>query len=107
MTTMIRASSPVVQSQAKNSKSLEQVRAELVAKGKEQSYLSYQEINKALPDGLPTSAFEEVIDELMEANVELVDDDELRLKEKLRMPEGKKKDSEEAKQQDFDDIDDF
>jgi len=87
-------------------KSLEEVRVELIKKGKEQRYLSYQEINKHLPDGLDTTAFEEVIDQLMEANVELVDDDEIQLKEKLRMPEGKKEENYVEAQQDFDDIDD-
>ncbi|OIP27068.1 RNA polymerase sigma factor RpoD [bacterium CG2_30_54_10] len=87
-------------------KSLEEVRVELIKKGKEQGYLSYQEINKHLPDGLDTTAFEEVIDQLMEANVELVDDDEIQLKEKLRMPEGKKEENYVEAQQDFDDIDD-
>ena len=87
-------------------KPIEEVRTALVARGKEQGFLSYQEINQALPDGLPTHVFEEVINELMDSNVELVDDDEVLLKEKLRMPEDKKEDVATVQQQDFDDIDD-
>ncbi|RCK81795.1 MAG: RNA polymerase sigma factor RpoD [Candidatus Ozemobacter sibiricus] len=87
-------------------KTLEEIRQDLIKKGKEQGYLSYQEINKVLPDGLDTTVFEEVIDLLMEANVELVDDDEIQLKEKLRMPEDKKEENYVEAQQDFDDIDD-
>ncbi|HQG29534.1 MAG TPA: sigma-70 family RNA polymerase sigma factor, partial [Candidatus Ozemobacteraceae bacterium] len=87
-------------------KSLEAIRAELIEKGKKQGYLSYQEINSALPDGLDTEAFETVVTELMEANVELVDDDEIQLKEKLRMPEEKKDENYVEAQEDFDDIDD-
>lgn len=85
---------------------IEEIRAELINKGKEQGFLSYQEINKALPDGLPTHAFEEVIADLMDANVELVDDEEAALKERLRMPEDKKEEPGSVQQQDFDDIDD-
>jgi RNA polymerase primary sigma factor len=87
-------------------KSLETIRQELVEKGKSQGYLSYQEINNALPNGMETNDFEEVITELMEANVELVDDDEIRLKEKLRMPEEKKPENYAEAGQDFEDIDD-
>lgn len=85
---------------------VEEIRAELIAKGKEQGFLSYQEINKSLPDGLPTNVFEEVIADLMDANVELVDDEEAALKERLRMPEDKKEEPGTVQQQDFDDIDD-
>lgn len=90
----------------KQKKSLEEIRQELIDKGKSQGYLSYQEINVALPDGLNTGDFEEVIGELMDANVELVDDDEIRLKEKLRMPEEKKDQNYTEAGQDFEDIDD-
>ncbi|MBF0406401.1 MAG: RNA polymerase sigma factor RpoD [Candidatus Riflebacteria bacterium] len=92
-------------SSSNSPKSLESIRTELIEKGKAQGYLSYQEINAALPDGIDTSLFEEIINELMDSNVELVDDEEIRLKEKLRMPEEKKEDS-VAETQDFDDIDD-
>ncbi len=91
---------------APGGKSLEAIRAELIEKGKKQGYLSYQEINSALPDGLDTEAFETVVTELMDANVELVDDDEIQLKEKLRMPEEKKDENYVEAQEDFDDIDD-
>ncbi len=92
----------------KESRTLEEIRNELLDLGTRQGYLSYQEINKALPDGLPTEAFEEIINELMERNVELVDDDEVRLDKKLPVAtEDKKEEEEEDKaQQDFDDIDD-
>ena len=65
------------------SHNLEEIRAELVQKGISQGYLSYQEINKVLPDGLSTEMFEEVINELMDKEVELVDDDESVLEKKL------------------------
>jgi RNA polymerase primary sigma factor len=97
---------PVAPAMTKSGRSVEEVRKELVEKGKGQGYLSYQEINSALPDGLDTLAFEEIINELMEANVELVDDDEIRLKEKLRIPEEKKDENYVEAQQDFEDIDD-
>ncbi|MDN5279216.1 MAG: polymerase primary sigma factor [Clostridiales bacterium] len=94
-------------SKKKDPRTLEQIRADLLELGTQQGYLSYQEINKALPDGLPTEAFEEVINELMERNVELVDDDEVRLDKKVPVASDGKKDQEEEKaQQDFDDIDD-
>lgn len=88
----------------KDPRPVEEIRAELIETGKEQGYLSYQAINKLLPDGLPTTVFEEVINDLMELDVELVDDDEVRLDKKLPVAETKKE--EEEKQQDFDDIDD-
>ncbi|MDD2999872.1 MAG: sigma-70 family RNA polymerase sigma factor, partial [Candidatus Riflebacteria bacterium] len=88
----------------KEALTLEEVRAELVEIGARQGYLSYQEINRLLPDGLPTEAFEDIINELMDKNVELVDDDEVRLDKKLPVAEEKKE--EEKQQQDFDDIDD-
>ena len=50
-------------------RSLEDIRAELIEKGTTQGYLSYQDINKVLPDGLSTEMFEEVINELMDKNV--------------------------------------
>ena len=91
----------------KDSRTLEEIRNDLLKTGTDQGYLSYQEINKALPDGLPTETFEEVINELMERNVELVDDDEVRLDKKVPVASGdKKSDDEEKAQQDFDDIDD-
>lgn len=90
----------------KSARTIEEIRSDLITKGKEQGFLSYQEINQALPDGLPTQVFEEVITELMDSNVELVDDDEMLLKEKLRMPEDKKDEEAVLQQQDFDDIDD-
>ena len=97
---------PVIKAIDPKGKSLTEIREALVEKGKGQGYLSYQEINSVLPDGLDTEAFEEIISELMEANVELVDDDEIRLKEKLRMPEEKKSETYLEAQQDFEDIDD-
>jgi len=91
----------------KETRTIEEVRNELLELGTQQGYLSYQEINKALPDGLPTEAFEEIINELMDRNVELVDDDEVRLDKKLPVATEEKKEEEEEKaQQDFDDIDD-
>jgi RNA polymerase primary sigma factor len=91
----------------KDTRTLGEIRSDLLKIGTDQGYLSYQEINKALPDGLPTDAFEEVINELMERNVELVDDDEVRLDKKVPVAsDGKKKDDDEKAQQDFDDIDD-
>ncbi|MBF0547911.1 MAG: RNA polymerase sigma factor RpoD [Candidatus Riflebacteria bacterium] len=98
----VSADSPSTSNPAKP---VELIRKELVEKGKAQGYLSYQEINTALPDGIDTSQFEEIINELMDANVELVDDEEIRLKEKLKMPE-EKKDEAASEVQDFDDIDD-
>ncbi|MBI3038488.1 RNA polymerase sigma factor RpoD [bacterium] len=86
-------------------KSFDVVRQELIEKGKKQGYLSYQEINSAIPDGLDPESFEGVINFLMDCNVELVDDEEIKLKEKLRMPEDKKEEFPDA-QQDFEDIDD-
>ena len=106
MSSSAQAQAVATQAGPAPAKSLEEIRQELIKKGKEQGYLSYQEINKVLPDGLDTMAFEEVIDHLMEANVELVDDDEIQLKEKLRMPEDKKEENYTEAQQDFDDIDD-
>ena len=38
-------------------RSLEEIRAELIQKGLSQGYLSYQDINKVLPDGLSTEMF--------------------------------------------------
>ncbi|GAB4269944.1 MAG: RNA polymerase sigma factor RpoD [Candidatus Rifleibacteriota bacterium] len=95
-------------SKKNESRSLEEIRADLLELGTQQGYLSYQEINRVLPDGLPTEVFEEVINELMERNVELVDDDEVRLDKKVPVvSDEKKSDDDEAKQQqDFDDIDD-
>jgi len=84
---------------------LDEVRAELIEIGTRQGYLSYQEINRLLPDGLPTEAFEDIINELMDKSVELVDDDEVRLDKKLPVAE-EKKEEEDKQQQDFDDIDD-
>ncbi|HMM61143.1 MAG TPA: RNA polymerase sigma factor region1.1 domain-containing protein, partial [Candidatus Rifleibacterium sp.] len=86
-------------------RTIEDIRAELIEIGPRQGYLSYQEINRVLPDGLPTEVFEEVINELMDKNVELVDDDEVRLDKKLPVAE-EKKEEEDKQQQDFDDIDD-
>ncbi|MGM0600286.1 MAG: RNA polymerase sigma factor RpoD [Candidatus Rifleibacteriota bacterium] len=91
----------------KDPATLEQIRADLLESGSKNGYLSYQEINKALPEGLPTNVFEEVITELMERNVELVDDDEVKLDKKVPLASDKKKDKDDdKKQQDFDDIDD-
>lgn len=82
----------------------------LFKKGMEQGYLSYQEINKLMPDGFPTSVFEIIISDLMENDIELVDDDEIRLDKKIPLADkaGQVKEEEktEAKQQDLDDIDD-
>lgn len=64
-------------------RSIEEIRVELVEKGISQGYLSYQDINKVLPDGLSTEMFEEVINELMDTNIELVDDDETIIGKKL------------------------
>ncbi len=86
-------------------RSLEEIRAELIQKGTTQGYLSYQDINKVLPDGLSTEMFEEVINELMDKNVELVDDDESVLDKKLPVVE-EKKEEEEKQQADFEDVDD-
>ena len=88
----------------KEPRSLEEIRAELIEKGTSQGYLSYQDINKVLPDGLSTEMFEEVINELMDKNVELVDDDETVLDKKLPVAEEKKE--EEKQQADFEDLDD-
>ena len=52
----------------KEAYNLEDIRAELIQKGLNQGYLSYQDINKVLPDGLSTEMFEEVINELMDNN---------------------------------------
>jgi RNA polymerase primary sigma factor len=94
-------------SKKKDPRTLEEIRNDLLELGTQQGYLSYQEINKALPDGLPTEAFEEIINELMDRNVELVDDDEVRLDKKVPVAaEDKKEEEEEKAQQDFDDIDD-
>jgi RNA polymerase primary sigma factor len=90
----------------KDPRSLEEIRADLLKLGTDQGYLSYQEINKALPDGLPTEAFEDIVNVLMERNVELVDDDEMRLDKKVPVASGKKDSKDEKAQQDFDDIDD-
>lgn len=87
-------------------RSLEEIRAELIQKGTTQGYLSYQDINKVLPDGLSTEMFEEVINELMDKNVELVDDDESVLDKKLPVVEEKKEEEEEKQQADFEDVDD-
>ena len=86
-------------------RSLEEIRAELIQKGTSQGYLSYQDINKVLPDGLSTEMFEEVINELMDKEVELVDDDESVLDKKLPVVE-EKKEEEEKQQADFEDVDD-
>eukprot|EP01156_Anaeramoeba_ignava_P003709 Anaeramoba_ignava/a224060_6.p1 GENE.a224060_6~~a224060_6.p1 ORF type:complete len:123 (-),score=28.57 a224060_6:83-451(-) len=83
----------------KDTRPLEEIKAELIEKGTKQSYLSYQEINKALPDGLPTKEFEDIINELMEKNVELIDDDEARLDKKLPVAEEKKKKEEEKRKE--------
>lgn len=87
-------------------RSLEEIRAELIQKGTSQGYLSYQDINKVLPDGLSTEMFEEVINELMDKEVELVDDDENILDKKLPIAEEKKEEEEEKQQADFEDVDD-
>ena len=86
-------------------RSIEEIRAELIEKGTSQGYLSYQDINKVLPDGLSTEMFEEVINELMDKNVELVDDDEAVIDKKLPVVE-EKKEEEEKQQADFEDVDD-
>ena len=86
-------------------RSLEVIRAELIEKGTSQGYLSYQDINKVLPDGLSTEMFEEVINELMDKNVELVDEDEPVIEKKLPVVEEKKED-EDKQQADFEDVDD-
>ncbi len=101
-----QAQAAVPQPPRTGDRTVESIRDELVEKGKQQGYLSYQEINTALPDGLDTSIFEEIINILMDSDVELVDDEEIRLKEKLRMPEEKKDETYVDAQQDFDDIDD-
>ncbi len=87
-------------------RSLEEIRAELIQKGLSQGYLSYQDINKVLPDGLSTEMFEEVINELMDKEVELVDDDEAIIDKKLPVAEEKKVEEEEKQQADFEDVDD-
>lgn len=90
----------------KNERSLEEIKNYLVEKGKKQGYLSYQEINRIVPDGIETSVFEELINELMDANVELLDDDEIQLKERLKMPEDKREDDILEGMEDLEDVDD-
>lgn len=85
------------------SKSLEQIRADLVKKGVMQGYLCYTDINAVLPEGLTTEAFEEIINELMDKNVDLVDEDEIV--KKIPVAEEKKTDEDDA-QADFEDVDD-
>ncbi|NCB46571.1 hypothetical protein EOM81_06110, partial [bacterium] len=86
-------------------RSIETIRAELIEIGTKQGYLSYQAIIRMLPEGLPTDVFEEVVNELMEKEVELLDDDEIRLDKKLPVAEEKKED-EIQQTADFEDIDD-
>lgn len=107
MTTEQATQAKVKGAKKKDPRTFEEIRADLLKLGTQQGFLSYQEINKVLPDGLPTEAFEEVINELMERSVELVDDDEVRLDKKLPVAStGKKADEDDKKQADFDDIDD-
>ena len=68
-------------------RSIEEIRVELVEKGISQGYLSYQDINKVLPDGLSTEMFEEVINELVDNNIELVAEDEDVIDKKLPVVE--------------------
>ena len=68
-------------------RSIEEIRVELVEKGISQGYLSYQDINKVLPDGLSTEMFEEVINELVDNNIELVAEDEDFIDKKLPIVE--------------------
>jgi RNA polymerase primary sigma factor len=86
-------------------KSIETIRDELIKLGTEQGFLSYQEIIKLLPDGLPTEVFEEVINDLMELEVELLDDDEVKQDKKMPVVE-EKKDDEVQQTADFEEIDD-
>ena len=88
----------------KGPKTIEEIRTGLIKKGLAQTYLSYQEINKVLPDKLPTEVFEDIINLLMEKDIELVDDDEVTLDKKV--PVAEKKKDEPEKIQGFDDIDD-
>ncbi len=89
------------------SEKIVEIKNSLRIKGTQQGYLSYQEINKLLPDGIDPMIFEEIINEIMDANIELVDEEEVVLNERLRMPEDKKKDDASYEQpEDFDDIDD-
>lgn len=83
---------------------LEAIRADLIKKGNAQGYLSYEQINKVLPDKLPTEEFESLINILMDKDIELVDDDEVNLEKKVPVAEKKKDEPEKA--QGFDDIDD-
>jgi len=85
-------------------RSLEEIRTDLIKKGNAQGYLSYQEINKVLPDKLPTEEFEDIINILMNKDIELVDDDEANLEKKV--PVAEKKKDEPEKPQGFEDIDD-
>ncbi|NLM17239.1 MAG: RNA polymerase sigma factor RpoD [Candidatus Riflebacteria bacterium] len=88
-------------------RSLDEIKADLIQTGTEQGYLSYQSINKALPDGLPVEIFEQLINELMEKEVELVDGDDTDSAEKtIPVAGSKKKVKEEKKPAEFDDIDD-
>ena len=89
----------------KDSRSIEEIRAELIKRGVEKGYLSYQDINKVLPEGLSTEMFEEIINELMDKAVELVDDDETALDKKIPVAEDNKED-EDKQQADFEDVDD-
>ena len=89
----------------KDSRSIEEIRAELIKRGVEKGYLSYQDINKVLPEGLSTEMFEEIINELMDKAVELVDDDETALDKKIPVVEDNKED-EDKQQADFEDVDD-
>jgi RNA polymerase primary sigma factor len=86
-------------------KSIETIREELIKLGTDQGFLSYQEIIKRLPDGLPTEIFEEVINDLMELEVELLDDDEIKQDKKMPVVE-EKKDDEAQQTADFEEIDD-
>lgn len=106
MTTEQAVQSSETTSRKKDKRSFEEIRADLIKSGTEQGFLSYQEINRVLPDGLPTEAFEDVVNELMDKDIELVDDDELRLDKKLPVANAKKDQEETKQQQDFDDIDD-
>lgn len=106
MTTEQAVQSSETTSRKKDKRSFEEIRADLIKTGTGQGFLSYQEINRVLPDGLPTEAFEDVINELMDKDVELVDDDDLRLEKKAGAGGTKKDKEKNKKQQDFDDIDD-
>ena len=86
---------------------LEEIKAQLIEIGTRQGYLSYDEVNRVLPNNLPPEAFEEVINDLMEKNVELVDDDSIIDKKVPQAEDKKEEEDPEAQQQaDFEDIDD-